>query len=98
MRWYRDNPKDSITTARSIHVGIPPNVDGSVDQRGFAEGQAVPEADRDVNKDPIYHIKKMSIHGIPIVNEDGTPADESSREKLKKMENNDELSCIHDSA
>ena len=65
---------------------------------GFAEGQAVPEADRDVNKDPIYHIKKMSIQGIPIVNEDGTPADESYREKLKKMENKDELSGIHDSA
>ena len=79
-------------------MGIPPNVNGDVDQRGFAEGQAVPEADRDVNEDPIYYIKKMSIHGIPIVNEDGTPADESYREKLKKMENKDELSGIHDSA
>ena len=58
----------------------------------------MPEADRDVNEDPIYYIKKMSIHGIPIVNEDGTPADESYREKLKKMENKDELSDIHYSA
>ena len=74
MRWYRDNPKDGSSIARSIQVGIPPETSGVIDRRtGLADGLAVPEADREVNKNPIYYVKRKSISAIPVMNEDGTP-------------------------
>ena len=73
MRWYRENPKDGSSIARSIQVGIPPENSGVIDRRtGLADGFVVPEADREVNKDPIYFVKRKSICAIPVMNEDGT--------------------------
>ena len=57
-------------------MGIPPENSGTIDRRtGLADGLVVPEADRDVNKGPIYYIKKKSIDAIPVMNEDGSPAE-----------------------
>ena len=40
---------------------------------------AVPEADRDVNKDPIYYQKKNAIFAIPLVDEEGNEVENESR-------------------
>ena len=38
---------------------------------GMSQGVAVPEADRDKNKGPIYHQKKTAVEAIPIVDSEG---------------------------
>jgi len=40
-------------------------------ETGLAQGVAVPEADRDKNRDPIYFVKKTAIPGIPLIDSDG---------------------------
>ena len=37
----------------------------------MSEGLAVPEADRAINKAPIYNKKKTAIPGIPMIDEEG---------------------------
>ena len=40
-------------------------------ETGLAQGLAVPEADRDVFKKPIYFSVKESVFAIPVKNEEG---------------------------
>ena len=73
VRWFRDNPKrGSANNPRAIQVGIPLEGSAVIDRHtGVGEGMAVPEADRDVNKQPIYYEKKKAIPAFPIVDEEG---------------------------
>lgn len=41
---------------------------------------AVPEADRDAHKTPLYHEKKLAIPGIPLVDEDGADVMDSEND------------------
>ena len=45
---------------------------------------AVPEADRDAHKTPLYHDKKLAIPGIPLVDEDGADVIESEDESKSR--------------
>lgn len=72
INWFTNNPKeDSKELPRSIHVGLPPNFTHTIDRTGQADGVAVPEADREVNKKPIYFEKRKAIQAIPLIDEEG---------------------------
>ena len=72
IRWFEDNINDGNSMPRSIQVGLTPDTPMSYDRRsGMAQGEAVPEADRDTFKKPIHFSIKEAIEGIPFKDEDG---------------------------
>lgn len=50
IRWYKENPKDGLHIARSIQVGIPPDLvqRHNLNSSDAIIGLTVPEADREV--------------------------------------------------
>ena len=55
MRWYKDNPIDGNIAARSISVGLPIgcNIFEEDNLNEPHSGFVVPEADREVSKEPL---------------------------------------------
>ena len=70
-RYFRESRRGAPGLARSISVGIPPDVEATLDRNtGFSHGQAVPEADRGENKEKIGLRKLFSFPAIPIQDEE----------------------------
>ena len=65
IRWYGENTEIETSTRvpRAIKVGIPEGVPSTIVDldEGFAHGQAVPEADRDVHIKPLAHTIREAI-------------------------------------
>ena len=62
MRWYVEHPADGKTIARSIRVGIPPDQSVLDQKKGSPDlGHAIPEADREVKKEPMSSQRRGSI-------------------------------------
>ncbi len=74
MQWYSDHPVDGIEVARSISVGLPPdattpNGEQQPNQPKKEEpevGHVVPEADREVQKEPLSVARISSIPAFDI--------------------------------
>lgn len=73
VRWFADHPSDETKIfARSISVGLHPDAPDCQDhETGLALGLEVPEADRNVFKEPMSHLKRKSIPALPFKNENG---------------------------
>lgn len=74
IKWYKQNPTDGKEIARSIQVGIPPEKEGEDcinehDESGMQIGFTVPEADREVVKTPISHLKNEAVAALPLEGE-----------------------------
>ena len=70
-RYFRESRRGAPGLARSISVGIPPDVEATLDRHtGFSHGQAVPEADRGEKPEKIGLQKLLSFAGIPIEEEE----------------------------
>ena len=68
MLWYAENPIDGNIVARSISVGLPLD---QINEPSNAPqlGQVVPEADREVKKEPLRVARSTSIPAIDINSE-----------------------------
>ena len=65
MRWYLEHPVDGNAVARAISVGLPPDAApaGVVSERPQV-GHVVPEADREVQSQPLSVARRSSIPGM----------------------------------
>ena len=75
IRWYKENPIDGREIARSIQVGIPPEKEGEncnksrEDEPDMHIGFTVPEADREVVKTSMSHLKNEAVAALAVEEE-----------------------------
>ena len=99
MRWFKNSPNDGLTNPRSIQVGLQPDAPSFIDEHErMAEGIAVPEADRELNKAPIFKLKQSAIFAIPVEDGDQSGATNNANVFKQSIYDHDELVGNLDSA